>query len=172
MSACRKKTQAFGIACLHCCTPTIRHLRFSYVNNLGCFAGLWIPILGVAFVMNDVFWISFSTTLSIYSSIAREDNRIWWPTRLKRWLSNGRRITIIQSRFSQNRDRFRHTIPALRSENIRGLVKQQRKLCGTTFPGLKWMAADSILLLTGSMRKVPCQIFSGLSRKKISDTTP
>lgn len=166
-----EKDTGFWDSLLALLYATIRHLRFSYVNNLGCFAGLWIPILGVAFVMNDVFWISFSTTLSIYSSIAREDDRIWWPTRLKRWPSNGRRITIIQSRFSQNRDRFRHTIPVLRSENIRGLVKQQRKLCGTTFPGLKWMAADSILLLTGSMRKVPCQIFSGLSRKKISDTT-
>nr|WP_310617193.1 hypothetical protein [Pantoea cypripedii] len=55
---------------------SIRHLRFSYVTNLGAFAGRWIPILGIAFVMNDVARIGFNT-LNTYNQIAREGDRIW-----------------------------------------------------------------------------------------------
>ena len=55
---------------------SIRHLRFSYVTNLGAFAGRWIPILGIAFVMNDVMRIGFNT-LNTYNLIARKDDRIW-----------------------------------------------------------------------------------------------
>ncbi|MBT0723297.1 hypothetical protein HH682_02325 [Rosenbergiella sp. S61] len=55
---------------------SIKDLRFSYVNNLGAFAGRWIPILGIAFVMNDVLQIGFRT-VSAYNRIARKDDRIW-----------------------------------------------------------------------------------------------
>ncbi|WP_029686133.1 STM2901 family protein [Tatumella saanichensis] len=55
---------------------SIKNLRFSYVNNLGAFTGRWIPILGIAFVMNDVLQIGFRT-VSAYNRIARKDDRIW-----------------------------------------------------------------------------------------------
>ncbi|WP_313689979.1 STM2901 family protein [Pantoea sp.] len=55
---------------------SIRNLRFSYVTNLGAFAGRWIPILSIAFVMNDVAWIGFNS-LNTYNRIAREEDRIW-----------------------------------------------------------------------------------------------
>lgn len=55
---------------------SIRHLKFSYVTNLGAFAGRWIPILGIAFVMNDVSRIGYNT-LCTYNRIARDDDKIW-----------------------------------------------------------------------------------------------
>ncbi|KTS18719.1 membrane protein [Pantoea dispersa] len=55
---------------------SIRHLRFSYVTNLGAFAGRWIPILGIAFVMNDVARIGFNT-LNSYNRIARKEDQLW-----------------------------------------------------------------------------------------------
>ncbi|QGY30068.1 STM2901 family protein [Pantoea cypripedii] len=55
---------------------SIRHLRFSYVTNLGAFAGRWIPVLGIAFMMNDVARIGFNT-LNTYNQIAREGDRLW-----------------------------------------------------------------------------------------------
>lgn len=57
-------------------TESIRHLRFSYVTNLGAFAGRWIPILGIVFVMNDVARIGFNT-VSTYNRIARGDDKVW-----------------------------------------------------------------------------------------------
>jgi len=54
---------------------SIRHLRFSYVTNLGAFAGRWIPILGIGFVMNDVAQIGFNSLVT-YNRIAREDDRL------------------------------------------------------------------------------------------------
>lgn len=55
---------------------SIRHLRFSYVTSLGAFAGRWIPILGIAFVMNDVMRISLNS-LRTYNTIARKDDLLW-----------------------------------------------------------------------------------------------
>lgn len=55
---------------------SIRHLRFSYVTNLGAFAGRWIPILGVIFIMNEVLRIGFNA-LNTYNRIARGSDRIW-----------------------------------------------------------------------------------------------
>lgn len=51
-------------------------MRFSYVNNLGAFAGRWIPILGIAFIMNDVTQIAWKTTQQ-YNLIAKEGDRLW-----------------------------------------------------------------------------------------------
>lgn len=57
-------------------TESIRHLRFSYVTNLGAFAGRWIPILGIVFVMNDVYQISFKTVCT-YNRIVRKGDKVW-----------------------------------------------------------------------------------------------
>lgn len=55
---------------------SIRHLRFSYVNNLGAFAGRWIPVLGIAFIISDVTLISWRAT-NKYNTIARGDDKLW-----------------------------------------------------------------------------------------------
>jgi len=57
-------------------TESIKGLRFSYVNNLGAFAGRWIPILGIGFLMNDVVQIAWKTTQS-YNLIAKEGDKLW-----------------------------------------------------------------------------------------------
>jgi len=55
---------------------SIKHLRFSYVNNLGAFVGRWVPMLGIAYIMNDVIQISWKATRS-YNTIARGDDKLW-----------------------------------------------------------------------------------------------
>lgn len=57
-------------------TESIKGLRFSYVNNLGAFAGRWIPILGIGFIMNDVVQVAWKTTHS-YNLIAKEGDKLW-----------------------------------------------------------------------------------------------
>ncbi|WP_017347446.1 STM2901 family protein [Pantoea sp. A4] len=57
-------------------TGSIVRLRFSYVNNLGAFAGRWIPILGIAFILNDVTQIALKTTQH-YNKVARGEDKLW-----------------------------------------------------------------------------------------------
>ncbi|WP_241647878.1 STM2901 family protein [Rosenbergiella metrosideri] len=57
-------------------TESIKKMRFSYVNNLGAFAGRWIPVLGIGFIMNDVTQIAWKTTQR-YNLIAKEGDRLW-----------------------------------------------------------------------------------------------
>ncbi len=57
-------------------TESIKKMRFSYVNNLGAFAGRWIPVLGIGFIMNDVTQIAWKTTQK-YNLIAKEGDRLW-----------------------------------------------------------------------------------------------
>ena len=57
-------------------TGSIKRLKFSYVNNLGAFAGRWIPILGIGFILNDVTQIAWKTTHN-YNLIARKEDRLW-----------------------------------------------------------------------------------------------
>lgn len=57
-------------------TESIKGLRFSYVNNLGAFAGRWIPILGIGFIINDVARIAWETTHT-YNLIAKEGDKLW-----------------------------------------------------------------------------------------------
>lgn len=55
---------------------SIKRRKFSYVTNLGAFAGRWIPVLGIMFLMNDVVTIGWKAT-STYNLIAREGDRLW-----------------------------------------------------------------------------------------------
>ncbi|MCX8962721.1 STM2901 family protein [Erwinia psidii] len=55
---------------------SIKNLRFSYVNNLGAFVGRWVPILGIAYLMNDVTRIAWRATHT-YNSIARGGDKLW-----------------------------------------------------------------------------------------------
>ncbi|TCV98683.1 STM2901 family protein [Biostraticola tofi] len=57
-------------------TESIIQLRFSYVNNLGAFAGRWIPILGIGFIMNDVAQIAWKTTHN-YNLIVNKGDKLW-----------------------------------------------------------------------------------------------
>ncbi|MGG4625143.1 STM2901 family protein [Serratia odorifera] len=55
---------------------SIRRMKFSYVTNLGAFAGRWIPILGVIFIANDISTIAWKTTTT-YNLIARKGDKLW-----------------------------------------------------------------------------------------------
>ncbi|HBQ0422716.1 TPA: hypothetical protein L7I76_005134 [Klebsiella aerogenes] len=55
---------------------SIRNLRWSYVTNLGAFAGRWIPILGIIYLTGDVIYVSIKATTK-YNSIARGDDKLW-----------------------------------------------------------------------------------------------
>ena len=57
-------------------TKSIQRLKFSYVNNLGAFAGRWIPVLGILFVMSDVTQITWKATFR-YNLIAKKGDRLW-----------------------------------------------------------------------------------------------
>lgn len=41
---------------------SIRHFRWSMVNNIGAFVGRWVPILGIIYMMGDVIYISLKAT--------------------------------------------------------------------------------------------------------------
>ena len=51
-------------------------MRSSYVNNLGAFAGRWIPILGIGFIMNDGSQIASKTTQR-YNLNAKKNDKLW-----------------------------------------------------------------------------------------------
>ncbi|ELQ5982787.1 STM2901 family protein [Cronobacter sakazakii] len=55
---------------------SVKRLKFSYVANLGAFAGRWIPVLGIIYIMNDVATIAWKTT-TIYNAIANKEDRLW-----------------------------------------------------------------------------------------------
>ncbi|EOW1328787.1 STM2901 family protein [Klebsiella aerogenes] len=55
---------------------SIRNLRWSYVTNLGAFAGRWIPILGIIYLTGDVIYVSIKATTR-YNAIARGDDKLW-----------------------------------------------------------------------------------------------
>lgn len=55
---------------------SIRRRKFSYVTNLGAFAGRWIPILGITFLLNDVATIGWKATTT-YNHIARKEDKFW-----------------------------------------------------------------------------------------------
>ncbi|KFK97547.1 MULTISPECIES: STM2901 family protein [unclassified Serratia (in: enterobacteria)] len=55
---------------------SIKRRKFSYVTNLGAFSGRWIPILGVAFIANDVTTIAWKA-VTTYHLIARNGDQLW-----------------------------------------------------------------------------------------------
>ncbi|MEQ4532222.1 MAG: STM2901 family protein [Mixta sp.] len=55
---------------------SIKHLRFSYVNNLGAFVGRWIPILGIVYLLSDVTVIAWKAT-NKYNTIAKGGDKLW-----------------------------------------------------------------------------------------------
>lgn len=57
-------------------TESIKRLKFSYVNNLGAFAGRWIPILGIGFILNEVTQIAWKATHT-YNLIAKNGDKLW-----------------------------------------------------------------------------------------------
>ena len=57
-------------------TGSIKRRKFTYVSNLGAFAGRWVPILGIIILAFDVSSISYKTTTR-YNLIARGNDKLW-----------------------------------------------------------------------------------------------
>jgi len=57
-------------------TESIKRLKFRFVNNLGAFAGRWIPILGIGFILSDVTQNALKAT-HIYNLIAKNGDKLW-----------------------------------------------------------------------------------------------
>ncbi|ELN2734887.1 STM2901 family protein [Pluralibacter gergoviae] len=57
-------------------TGSISRLKFSYVTNLGAFAGRWIPVLGIMYMIGEVSYIAARATMT-YNTIARKNDKLW-----------------------------------------------------------------------------------------------
>lgn len=57
-------------------TGSIKRRRFTYVNNLGAFAGRWIPIIGIIIQTYNLSSITYKTTTR-YNLIAHGDDKLW-----------------------------------------------------------------------------------------------